>query len=77
MAAVTPVSANKCKGTFADGTPNTKFYCYKGLDEEGDPVYTCATWRLFRVSCSKINQQCNSLSQAYVAASTVCNQRLF
>jgi hypothetical protein len=76
MAAVTPTTANKCKGTFADGLPNLKHYCNKGLDSEGDPIYTCTTWRSFRANCPKSNVQCSSLSEAFVAAVTVCNQRL-
>ena len=77
MAAVTPVSANKCVGSYADGTPNRQLYCNKGNDSLGDPIYTCATWRMFRVQCPKVNMQCSTLSEAYVAAITVCNQRLF
>lgn len=77
MAAVTPVSANKCKGTYEDGTPNIQLYCYKGDDDLGDPIYTCATWRKFRVQCPKVNQLCSTQSEAWVAAVTVCNQRLF
>ena len=77
MAAVTPVTGNRCKGTNADNTPNLKHYCYKGLDDNGDPIYTCATWRKFRVNCPKVNAQCSALSEAWVAAVTVCNQRLF
>lgn len=77
MAAVTPVSANKCVGQYVDGTPNIQLYCYKGNDEQGDPIYTCATWRKFRVNCPKVNFMCSNLSEAWVAAVTVCNQRLF
>lgn len=77
MAAVTPTTANKCKGTNADDTPNVKFYCYKGLDDDDNPEYTCATWRKFKVNCPKINKQCSSISEAYVPAITVCRQQLF
>lgn len=77
MAAVTPVSANKCVGKYADDTPNIQLYCMKGLDDLGDPIYTCATWRKFRVQCPKVNFQCSTQSEAWVAAVTVCNQRLF
>ncbi len=77
MAAVTPVSGNKCVGSYADGTPRVQLYCNKGLDAQGDPIYTCATWRKFRVSCPKLNQLCSTQSEAWVAAITVCNQRLF
>jgi len=77
MAAVTPVSANKCKGTFADDTPNIQLYCLKGEDAMAQPIYTCATWRKFRVSCPKLNQLCSTRSEAWVAAITVCNQRLY
>ena len=77
MAAVTPVSGNKCVGTFEDGTENIQLYCNKGNDEMGDPIFTCATWRLFKVQCPKVNFLCSNLSDAYVAAITVCNQKLF
>lgn len=77
MAAVTPVSANKCVGNYADGTPNIQLYCYKGVDALSNPIYTCATWRKFKVNCPKTNFQCSNLSEAWVAAVTVCNQRLF
>jgi hypothetical protein len=77
MTAVSPITGNKCVGTYADGSPNRQLYCNKGLDENGDPIYTCATWRRFRVNCPKVNFQCSTLSEAWVAAITVCNQRLF
>jgi hypothetical protein len=77
MAAVTPVSGNKCRGTYEDGSLRVQLYCYKGNDSEGDPIYTCATWRKFKVSCPKVNALCSSRSEAWVAAITVCNQRLF
>lgn len=86
MAAVTPVSANKCVGNYANADdnlggsvlePNIQLYCLRGNDAQGDPLYTCATWRKFRVSCPKINQQCSTLSEAWVAAITVCNQHLY
>jgi len=77
MAAVTPITGNKCIGNHEDGTPNLNLYCQKGVDEESEPIYTCATWRKFRVNCPKVNFQCSNLSEAWVAAITVCNQRLF
>lgn len=77
MAAVIPTPARQCKGTFANGEADIRLKCVKSLDDEGNKVYTCATWRYFRVTCSKVNRQCNSLSGAYVAAVTVCNQRLY
>lgn len=77
MAAVTPVSGNNCRGTYADGTPHINLKCVKSLDDEGAPVYACNTWRYFRVNCPKINQQCSSISGGYVAAITVCTQKLY
>jgi hypothetical protein len=77
MAAVTPITGNKCVGNYADGSPNRKLYCYKGDDENGDKIMTCATWRRFKVNCPKVNFQCNAMSEAWVAASTVCQQRLW
>jgi hypothetical protein len=81
MAAVVPVPANKCVGNYANydenlggsvEQPNIQLYCLKP-----NGVYTCATWRKFRVSCPKVNFQCSTLSEAWVAAVTVCNQQLF
>jgi hypothetical protein len=77
MAAVPAITGNKCVGAYEDGSPNRKLYCLKGLDANGDDIYTCATWRKFRVSCPKLNQLCSAQSEAWVAAVTVCNQRLF
>lgn len=77
MAAIPPVSINKCRGTYADGSVNNKFYCKKGYDDNMDVVYTCATWRKFRVNCPKVNFLCSNQSEAWVAASTVCRLRLF
>ena len=76
MAAVTPVSSNRCVGSFEDGSPNTQLYCQSSTDDQGDPVYTCVTWRSFRAQCPKVNQLCSNQSEAFVAAITVCNQKL-
>jgi hypothetical protein len=54
-----------------------KLFCNKGLDANGNKIFTCATWRKFSANCPKVNFQCNPLSEAWVAAITVCNQRLF
>lgn len=77
MAAVTPVSSNKCVGSYADGTVNRQLYCLKGYDDQDQKIYTCAKWRKFRVNCPKINSLCSNLSEAYVAAVTICGQRLY
>lgn len=77
MAAVTPVSGNNCRGSFADGTADIRLKCVKTRDDEDLPVYTCATWKYFKVSCPKLNQQCSSLSGAWLPSITVCNQKLF
>jgi len=77
MAAVTPVSANKCVGKFADNTVNRQLYCLKGVDADDLPIYTCAKWRKFKVACPKLNSLCSNRSEAWVAASVVCNQKLF
>jgi hypothetical protein len=65
---VVPVTSNSCV---------RKLLCNKGLDANGDKIFTCATWRKFSANCPKVNFQCNPLSEAWVAAITVCNQRLF
>jgi len=72
MAAVTPLPGNSCVGTYEDGTPNIQQKCLKS-----NGVTTCTTWKYFLVQCPKVNQQCSSLSGAWVAAITVCNQALF
>ena len=77
MAYIPVSSINHCIGENADGTVNRQLYCLKGFDDGGNPIYTCAKWRLFKVNCSKINSLCSNLSQAYVAAITVCNQHLY
>lgn len=77
MAAVYPVSGNKCKGSHADATPWVQLYCLKGYDGNYEPIHTCATWRYFRVQCPKVNVMCNSMSGGYVAAITVCRQHLY
>ena len=74
---VTPLPEAHCIGTHVDGTVDLQLKCEKGLDGNGNPIYTCATWRYFLVNCPKVNQLCSNLSGAYVAASVVCNQRLF
>lgn len=73
----TPLPANKCVGAYSDNTPNIQLYCNKGNDSQGDPIYTCATWRMFKAQCPKVNQNCSGQSQAWVAAVTVCGQGLF
>ena len=74
--APTPIG-NHCKGTYGDGTPNIQFRCLKKYDVDGTPLYNCAGKRYFLANCPKINQLCSSLSGAWVAASTVCAQRLY
>jgi hypothetical protein len=75
--AVPAITGNKCVGSYRNGSPLRKLYCLKGVDRNGNEIHTCATWRRFRVNCPKINFQCNSLSEAWVAAATVCRQRLY
>lgn len=77
MAAVTPLPGNGCKGTHEDDTADIRLKCKKTEDDDGNPVYNCSTMRYFRVNCSKLNTQCNTLSGAWVAAITVCQQKLF
>jgi hypothetical protein len=77
MAVVTPLPANHCIGADAAGNTVYQLKCLKGLDDSDDPIYTCAKWRKFRVNCPKVNFQCSNLSEAWVAAITVCNQKLF
>lgn len=78
MAVVPPLPGNGCIGTNQNTLqPERKLKCLKGYDNQSQPVYTCAAWRRFRVQCPKINQLCNSRSEAWVAAVTVCNQHLY
>lgn len=77
MSAIPPLSSNNCRGVYEDGTPNIRLKCVKSLDNEGQPVFACTTWRFFKVSCPKINRLCSSLSGAYVPAITVCRQKLY
>jgi hypothetical protein len=73
---VTPTPGNGCLGVLKSGEINRKLKCVSSFDDEGEPVYACATWRLFRVNCPKVNRLCSNLSSAYVAAITCCNQNL-
>ena len=74
--AVTPTPSNGCVGTDANGNVLTQLKCVKAYSE-GLPSFECIGWRLFYVNCPKVNVQCNPFSSAYVAASVVCNQKLF
>lgn len=37
----------------------------------------CGGWKYFLADCPKTNQLCSGMSGAWVAAATVCSQRLF
>jgi phage FluMu protein Com len=39
-------------------------------------VFTEVTWQFFFANCPKLNQLCSADDGAWVAAITVCNQRL-
>ena len=72
---VAPVVANDCVGTTIDGEAMPWFKCKKVA---ANPVRTeCVNMRLFYVTCPKLNQLCNKLSNAYVASVVVCRQNLF
>ena len=45
--------------------------------KKDDGTITYVTMRVFYPKCPKVNQLCNPQGGAYVAAVTVCNQRLF
>jgi hypothetical protein len=75
--AVTPVSGNNCKGTNKDGSPNTQMKCVKFYDVDGNPVFTCAAKKFFYVNCPPGNRLCSSISGGWVAAATVCAQKLY
>lgn len=77
MSAIPPLSGNKCKGKNEDGTSNVQFYCLKGNDNGGDPIFTCTKWRKFKADCPRGNYQCNAISEAWVAAVTICTQKIF
>lgn len=74
-----PLAVNNCIGVRANGTFNRQLRCLRSVDSDGsNALYGCATWKYFRVQCppTAANVMCNSLSGAYVAAITVCNQHL-
>lgn len=75
--ATPPLPSTNCRGTDKDGDVVANFKCLKGRDDQNSKIYTCTKTREFFVSCPKLNQQCNQFSSAYVAAITVCNQKLF
>ena len=37
----------------------------------------CGGWKYFMASCPKNNMMCSGMSGAWVAASTICGQRLY
>jgi len=49
----------------------------KYTNAQGQSAYRTVTWRMFYPRCPKVNFFCNPLAGAYVAAITVCNQRLW
>ena len=52
------------------------FRCYVASEES----YTSVTWKFFYPQCSRANiasGTCNGRAGAYVAAVTVCGQKLF
>ncbi len=56
---------------------NTGLKCLKPANTAGEVFATCAKWRLFYPNCPAGNSSCNPLGGAWVAAVTVCTQRLF
>ncbi len=72
---VAPVIANNCIGTTVDGSAMPWFKCKKIAASPA--TKECVNMRLFYVKCPKLNQLCNSLSNAYVSSVTVCRQNLF
>lgn len=42
-----------------------------------DGTYTVVTSKLFYANCPKNNQLCSGNESAYVAAITICSQKLF
>lgn len=57
-----------------------RFKCtYTYQDEDGDTQRHTERiqWRQFAPRCPKLNMTCNSLGVAWVAVTTVCQQRLF
>jgi len=49
----------------------------KYTNSQGQVAYRTVTWRLFYPRCPKVNFFCNPVAGAYVAAITVCAQRLW
>lgn len=73
---VVPTPANKCHGVFsASGLPDVQLRCLKS-SSGGVNTYECVGMKLFNANCSNQNLLCNSLSTAWVAAVTCCQQRL-
>jgi len=72
MAVIAPTISNGCLGEDRDGEALRHFKC-----KENDGDYSCRTQKFFYVTCANPIVLCNQLSGAYVAAVTVCNQRLF
>jgi hypothetical protein len=72
---VAPVVTADCVGTTTGGLAMPWFKCKKIA---ASPVTTnCVNMRLFTVTCPTINQQCNKISNAYLASVTLCRQNIF
>ena len=69
---VSPTVANGCIGVTQDDDSVNWFKC-KNVDGTKD----CRTQRYFYVTCPHVNSMCSQLSGAYVAATTICGQRLY
>lgn len=72
MAVVAPTISNGCLGSDIDGEALRYFKC-----KADDGSRTCQTQKFFYVTCANPIITCNQLSGAFVAAVTVCGQRLY
>lgn len=69
---------NGCVGQNSDGSVWREQKCVTGYDVTGNKIYSCTTMLYFYAQCEAGTiLQCNPLSGGYVAANTVCNQKLF
>lgn len=64
----------KPNGVLVDLSSNPYKHC-SGVNVSGASV--CGGWRYFLANCPKTNTMCSATSGGWVAAVTVCGQRLF
>jgi hypothetical protein len=68
----------KPNGVLANLDAGKYKHCSNGrIDAAGQSSAKCGGWKYFYANCPKTNVLCSAMSGGWVAAITVCGQRLF